>query len=321
MQGGAVTLNRLLRERNLHPDLILASDMMDVSTFRALAADHLQNTPVVTYFHETQLTYPQNRRQAHGWRYGFINYVSALASDWSYFNSQYHRDTFLNTLPNMLKHFGDFNELDTVEQLRTRSSVLALGLDLHHFDTHQPNTRTSNTPPIILWNHRWETDKNPITFFRALYKLADQNIPFQVAITGENIRRTATEFEEARHRLGDRIIQYGYLPNFADYARLLWRSDYVVSTSHQDFFGGSIAQAIYCGCIPILPNRLNYPHLLPAEAHQQCLYKGEALYALLKDQLHGSIAVDTKKLRKYISQFDWSVLAQHYDDTFDALLQ
>jgi len=318
MQGGAVTINRLLRERPLKPDLIIASDMMDISTFRALTADYLPDVPIVTYFHETQLTYPQNQRQSHGWRYGFINYISALASDWSYFNSHYHRDTFLNTLPNLLKHFGDHNELQTVDEIRARSSVLPLGLDLKRFDVFRPQPVTVNETPVILWNHRWEADKNPTSFFHALYKLAEQNIPFQVAITGENIRQNAQEFEEARQRLGDQVVQYGYLDDFADYAHLLWQADYVVSTSFQDFFGGSIAQAIYCGCVPILPNRLNYPYLIPEAAHSACLYGGNSPRHLLRPHLKGEHKVDTTQLREYISQFDWSALAPLYDQTFSA---
>ena len=58
MQGGAVTLARLFTERKLQPDVILASDMFDLATFRALTRQ--DNAPCAMYFHENQLTYPQN---------------------------------------------------------------------------------------------------------------------------------------------------------------------------------------------------------------------------------------------------------------------
>src|SRR5262245_53469502 len=57
MQGGAVTLARLLTESALSPDLIVASDMLDLTTFLALTRTRTMNTPTVVYFHENQLTY------------------------------------------------------------------------------------------------------------------------------------------------------------------------------------------------------------------------------------------------------------------------
>ena len=78
MQGGAVTMARRFQALETQPDLIIASDMMDVSLFRAITRT---NIPIALYFHENQLTYPQNRRQHHGWQYGFINYASALTAD------------------------------------------------------------------------------------------------------------------------------------------------------------------------------------------------------------------------------------------------
>ena len=34
---------------------------------------------------------------------------------------------------------------------------------------------------------------------------------------------------------------------------------YYQLTSIQDFFGGSIVEAIYCGCIPLLPESIGLP--------------------------------------------------------------
>jgi glycosyltransferase involved in cell wall biosynthesis len=315
MQGGAVTFARLLTEGGLLPDVVLVSDMMNVATFRALTQDTLRDIPIALYFHETQLTYPQNSRQQHGWRYGFINYISALAADAVFFNSQYHLDVFFKTLPNMLKHFGDYDELQTIDSLRGKSSVLPLGIDLKRFDAYQAVSSTSTLPPLIVWNHRWEEEKNPSAFFSALYSLMERSIPFRVAITGENFQQHPAAFEEARARLGEHLIQYGYLPDFASYARLLWEADYVVSTSYQDFFGGSIAEAIYCGCVPILPHRLNYPYLVPRSLHSACLYQGNSPLGLLIAHLKAGQTVDMATLKGHIDQYDWSRIVKVYDDT------
>ena len=316
MQGGAVTLARQFKDLTSLPDLIIASDMLDVSLFRAITRTEI---PIALYFHENQLTYPQNRRQHHGWQYGFINYASALSADVLYFNSEFHLQNFFEELPRLLKHFADYNELQTVEELRKKAYVLPLGLDLARYDTHGANNQSE--VPLILWNHRWEADKNPEAFFSALRQLAEEGFDFELALTGENFRQNPTEFENAKDFFGDSIIHYGFVDSFADYANLLWQSDYIISTSYQDFFGISVAEAIYCGCSPILANRLNYPYLLPENYHNDCLFRDGTLYGLLKQHLLGNRQVDTKLLQQNISQYDWSVMASRYDDTFANLLK
>ena len=92
MHGGAVTLARKFLASPLIPDLILATDMLDLTTFLALSADRTASLPTAIYFHENQLTYPWSpedrdlilRRDKH---YGFINYTSALAANAVLFNS------------------------------------------------------------------------------------------------------------------------------------------------------------------------------------------------------------------------------------------
>jgi glycosyltransferase involved in cell wall biosynthesis len=315
MQGGAISFARLL---NTTPDLILVSSMIDLSIFRALTRNWLVDVPIAMYFHENQLSYPQSRRQNHGWRYGFINYVSALCADANFFNSQFHLDDFMAKLPRMLKHFADYNELETIDEIRQKSSVLPLGIDLRRFDDHRVQP-AGNEPPIILWNHRWEHDKDPATFVQSMINLADEGCEFKLAIAGERFGEMPDSFRRAQSYLGDRIIQLGYVDSFADYARLLWRADYVVSTAWQEFFGLSVCEAIYCGCVPILPDRLNYPNLITEGLEPICLYQRDRLTAQLRYHLDGDLDLDMTPLRKKISRFDWRLMAPRYDDELEQL--
>jgi glycosyltransferase involved in cell wall biosynthesis len=318
MQGGAVTIARLFTQQRLAPDVILVSDMFNLATFCALTRSTTHATPTALYFHENQLTYPQNSRQRHGWQYGFTNYISALTADAVYFNSAFHRDSFLDMLPRMLRHFGDHNELETVDVLRHKSQVLPLGIDLRRYDAC-PAARDPDAPPLIVWNHRWEEDKNPAAFFRALRGLVKRDVPFRVALVGENFRQQPVEFEQARVWLGDRVVAYGYVPGFADYARLLKSADYVVSTAYQDFFGVAVAEAIYCGCVPLLPKRLNYPALIPADHHDRCLYPGDNLLPMLLRHLRDDQQVDRAALRQHVAAYDWSRMAGVYDSALSQL--
>ena len=317
MQGAAVTFARLLDEA---PDLILASSMIDLSILRALTFRRLGHVPLALYLHENQLSYPQNRRQGHGWRYGFINYASALSADAVYFNSAYHQRDFLAQLPRMLKHFADYNELQTIDEIAAKSQVLPLGMDLSRFDQYEC-ARASGAPPLILWNHRWEADKDPESFVDSLLELAREGCEFQVAITGQQFGEMPPAFQRAERHLAERVIQLGYLESFADYARLLWQADLVVSTAWQEFFGISVCEAMYCGCLPILPDRLNYPDLLTDELKADCLYQRGRLSAQLRYQLERAERPDTSALRAKIAAYDWRRLAPRYDDELEDLVK
>jgi len=324
MQGAAVTLARMFQQRNLQPDAILASDMINLATFRALTRQQTGQIPTALYFHENQLSYPQNRRQGHGWRYGFVNYISALAADALYFNSAFHQEEFFTILPKMLRHFADYRELDSVAWLRQRAQVLPVGLDLQRFDAYRVDVQrvdVQNEAPVILWNHRWEEDKNPRAFFKALYQLVDEGIDFRLVVLGENFVHVPPEFAEARERLADRILQFGYAKDFASYAQWLWQADYVVSTALHDFFGVAMAEAIYCGCVPILPKRLNYPALIPAQLHEACLYPKKGLHHLLRAHLTGEVSAAWELLSQHITRYAWEVVAPHYDSALENLLQ
>lgn len=318
MQGGAVTLSRLYRELDDRPDVILTSDMMDLSIFRAMTRQLTDDIPIALYFHENQLTYPQNSRQKHGYQYAFINYASALAADSIYFNSRFHHDDFFDELPRMLKHFGDHNELATVDALRSKSHILPLGLDLKRLDNFV-NYGVKRDKPLVVWNHRWEADKRPDRFFKAIYRLLASGLEFDLALLGENFRNSPKEFETARQQLAGRIVQYGYAESLEDYAGWLHQGDYVVSTADHDFFGIAIAEAIYCGCVPVIPYRLNYPALVTESEQSACLYRHGRFAQRLGDHLRGEYTVDRQVLKKHIAQFDWAMMAPRYDLEFERL--
>jgi len=324
MHGGAITLARLFLERGLRPDLLLASDMLDLTTFLALAREKTAGIPVALYFHENQLSYPwspddadpDRQRDAH---YAFINYASALAADAVLFNSAYHRGDFLRLLPGFLQSFPDCNEAGSVAAIGAKSRVLPLGLDLARLDQYRPREECKPGPPLILWNHRWEYDKNPDDFFAALYRLQEEGLTFEVAVLGESFRKAPAVFAEAKRRLGERVVQFGYAENFADYARWLWRADILPVTSNHDFFGASVVQAIYCGCLPLLPERLAYPEHLPARIGRPYLYDStEELVCKLRAVLKGKPTVKPE-LRRNVARYDWGTLVNAYDRLFASL--
>jgi len=323
MHGGALTLAREFLTRGFAPDVILASDMLDLTTFLALTREGTAGIPTVAYFHENQLAYPwspndpdaSNGRDRH---YGFINLATAVAADAVWFNSAHNRDTFLAGCRDLLGRMRDFREVERVEELAARATVMPLGLELAALDRHRPETPRSG-PPLILWNHRWEHDKDPEAFFGALFALAERGLAFEVAVLGQRFRSYPPIFDRARERLGDRVVHFGHADDFADYARWLWAADLLPVTSRHDFFGISVAEAVYCRTRPLLPERLAYPELIPAEWQAACFYAREAE---LTDRLEAALSEPVPEptpLREAMAAFDWSRMAPRYDRALAAV--
>ena len=326
MHGGAVTLARRFLAANAQADLIIATDMLDLTTFLALTRQRTAEIPTAVYMHENQLTYPlpqdgrkgpmrrqQGERDHH---YVFINFASMLAANRIFFNSRYHLNSFFAALPNFLKHFPEYNELGSVQLLQKKSQVLPVGIQFQRLDK-MPSLPAKNqhTVPLILWNQRWEYDKNPEAFFAALYAAAEANIAFEVALCGQQYGKRPSIFDEAIDKLGQRIIHVGHA-DLPTYRRLLRRADLTISTAHHEFFGISVLEAVYCQTFPLLPNRLSYPELLPGPFHEACLYEDDAalqqklIWALTHRQEIKQLA---KELATAVSHYAWEQTAPTYD--------
>ncbi len=262
MQGGALELaaqaGRLL-EGGERPDVLLATGMTNLPAFLALTR---VTVPAVLYMHENQLTYPPPPGSKRDLTYGMIQHLSMLAAEQVIFNSAFHLESWYGELPRLLKHFPDYTHLETVAEARAKSSVAPVGCELRRYDRFVPSARREGTP-LILWNQRWEYDKDPGSMLRALYRLADSGADFRVALAGENFRILPEEFAAARELLGERLVHYGYADP-ETYGRLLASAHLVLSTAIHEFFGVSVVEAIYCGCWPLLPARLSYPRAAAA---------------------------------------------------------
>ncbi|HSH04984.1 MAG TPA: DUF3524 domain-containing protein [Anaerolineae bacterium] len=330
MHGGAITLAHQFNQNPQPYDLIIATDMLDLTTFLTLTRPHTATTPTALYCHENQLTYPlpadkktgpmRRQKGERDLHYAFINYASMLAANHIFFNSNYHQQTFFTALTRYLNRFPEYDTTHTIPNLQARSTVLPVGIDFARLIP--PPTLDRGTPPLILWNQRWEYDKNPAAFFQALYHLQEKNIPFRLAICGQNFRRHPHEFDEAQQRLADQIIHSGYADT-AQYRQLLWQADITVSTAYHEFFGISILEAIYCHTFPLLPNNLSYPELIPTAFHPHCLY---ATQEELQTKLNALLTTSANERNQVIStlapqiaQYDWSLIANRYDREFAQL--
>ncbi len=332
LHGGAVTIARKALqavEEGFVPDVILASSMVNVPAVLALSRSRLHGVPVLFYLHENQLTYPLQRDEKRDLAYGYVNYLSCLAADQVVFNSEFHYTEFMRALPGLLRTFPDYTHLATVQEIRSKSSVLHLGMDLQAHDMYAEDYSDHKwgpvmPPPVVLWNQRWEYDKNPETFFSIMNRLDNAGLPFRLILAGKHFEEHPYTFEEAFERYAERILHYGYVEDFEEYSRLLHRADLVVSTAIHEFFGIAMMEAIYCGCHPLLPNRLSYPELVPEALHRPLLhapvlYKDyDELFRILAAVLRGEDRpLPSKTLRGIPAALDWRI----HGARFDALLE
>jgi glycosyltransferase involved in cell wall biosynthesis len=323
MHGGAVTLARRFNESEFVPDLILATDMLDLNLFLSLTRQKTSQIPVALYFHENQLTYPRSAMdsdilQQRDNHYGFINFTSALAAGLVLFNTEYHQNSFLAALPAFLKQFPDHNELQAVEIIKHKSQVLALGMDLQKFDMAKTKAKRKNEIPVLLWNHRWDYDKNPKQFLELLKVLKSRAFKFRLIVLGQGNVENFPVFDEIRALCAEELIQFGHVESMEEYASFLCMANILPVTSNQDFFGASVIEAVYCGAFPILPDRLAYPGHFGKEVSKRILYSG--FQQLVDKVVHYKTYLNPGiSLDKIVSKYDWQNMAGKYDDILSKL--
>ncbi len=324
MHGAAVQLAQEFLAQPEQPDLLLTTDMLDTATFLSLTRSRTAKLPVAVYFHENQLTYPwsptdEDVHQKRDRHYGWINYTSALAADALLFNSHYHQQSFLAALPGFLNAFPDYKGLDTVEGIASKSQVLYLGMDFLYSEEIMPQDRKS--PPVLLWNHRWEYDKNPDAFFRVCKQLKSEGRSFKLVILGEQFAKAPAVFSKAQQAFNEEIIHWGFAKDKQEYIRWLQKSTILPVTSNQDFFGGSIVEAMYHGVYPLLPNRLAYPEHIPNECHTTHLYETEEdlLIKLRQLLLLPTPSSQHDSFRSWVSHYGWQQLASVYDQKMEGI--
>lgn len=316
MFGGSLSLGSQAKQLASDvgaPDVLLVSDMADLPSFLGHAGQTLGNPKTVLYMHENQLTYPLSPTARDDLAYAYMNWSSMVRADEVWFNSRFHLDSVFAALPGFLRHFPDHRHSSLLDAVAGKSHVVPVGVDLSWVgDTNKTD------PPLIVWNQRWEYDKDPVRLFEALYRLADRGAGFRLALCGENFRNIPSEFEEARKRLGDRIVHYGYAQR-RDYESLLLDAAVVPSTAKHEFFGVAAVEAMAAGALPVLPRALSYPELIPDEAHNETLFSSdEELDSLLiraisdrprREELTGLIGPS-------MGRFSWARLAAVYDRAF-----
>ena len=311
MRGSALYFAHHVKDFSVF-DAIITTDMMDLPDFLSLAGKNLP--PVLMYFHENQLSYPLAPTQKFDSHLGFTNIISALAADKVFFNSRFHFNAFIEAAGRLIKQMPDQRPKWMIEEIRKKTKVVYPGcrfkkgiIDLKERELNKP---------LIIWNHRWEFDKNPGFFFDVLGGLKERDIPFSLALLGEKLERFPDVFKEAKEQFKEQLVAYGYVESRDEYLSWLKKGAIVVSCAIQENFGISVVEAARYGCIPLLPNRLSYPEIMPEDFHHQILYNTKKdLMGKLEDILlnYQDYLPLQKKISKNMELFSWEIIVKQYD--------
>jgi glycosyltransferase involved in cell wall biosynthesis len=318
MRGAALHFAKKLTAPERY-DGVIVTDLMSLADLKALLGPSCP--PCLAYFHENQLSYPLAPGETIDFQFGFTDITSALVAERVLFNSKSHFDSFFANLPQFLKMMPEYQPNWIIEAIRYKTGVLYPGCQFSSEEFDLPFPRTE--PPLVIWNHRWEFDKDPKSFFEMLYLVLARGIDFQLALLGENFQKVPKEFIEAREHLGERIVQYGYVKSKKTYIEWLLKGTVVVSTAWQENFGISMIEATRFGCLPLAPKRLVYPEIIPKAFHGDCLYKGqedlvEKLCRILKDPRQ--FEQKRKSLSKAMGRFAWEERIAQYDEELEKMV-
>ncbi len=300
-----------LLENNLDSgfDVLLVSDMFNVADYKAYRGN--KALPVLNYFHENQITYPSNNTIT-DFSLGMINITSAICSDKILFNSNTHYQDFIDGIPPFLERAPDHKPLWVIKEIEEKSSILYPGCN---FD-NEIETYKTKEEPIIVWNHRWDYDKKPESFFQALRHLKDKKLKFKIVILGQNYENKPKLFKKAEVEFKDYILFCGYAESKEDYINWLKKGDIVISTAIQENFGYSVVEAVHYGCFPLLPDRLSYPEIIPEDYHEDVLYEDiNELIIKLQYRVENIRSCDSaiNNLSGKMKEYSWNSSIEKYD--------
>ena len=285
--------------------------MLNLAEFVGLCPGLVKQLPAVAYFHENQLTYPNRFESERDYQFVMTNLTTALTAKSVWFNSAFHRDSFLDALRAFLKKMPDFQPTEAIEHIRDKSIISPPGVK----KISAPKGPRKPGPMRIIWAARWEHDKNPDEFFDALEILKVKGIDFRLSVVGESFRDCPEVFSRARNYFKDNINLWGYQQRRGQYLDALKKADIFVSTANHEFFGISAVEATLAGAYPVLPRRLAYPDIMKLETfpeNKEFFYNGAAeglakKLTKLAEKIQNNClwTKNQKRLSEIMSEFIW----------------
>uniref|UniRef100_A0A1L8E226 tRNA-queuosine alpha-mannosyltransferase n=1 Tax=Nyssomyia neivai TaxID=330878 RepID=A0A1L8E226_9DIPT len=247
--------------QNSEYSIMFTSSVLNLAELLGIRPDLVKCKKLI-YFHENQLIYPIREIKERDSQYGWNQIMACLAADEIIFNSHFNRSSFLDNINPILNIQPDLKLKCIREKIEPKCEVIYFPINFNRI----PKQRSPKEDRYLhlIWPHRWEHDKNPQLLTETLLELNKRQVNFKVSILGETFQTIPDCFEDIQAKLGDKLIHFGFLDR-EEYFKALLAGDIVISTAGHEFYGVSMLEATYCGCMPIAPNKLVYPEVYPKE--------------------------------------------------------
>ncbi len=319
-----LSLAQMCNELKGHDEksIIITNSLMDVSAFKSQLRGKLRDCKIVTYFHENQMSYPLNPQSpgaafSRNYRdhfYPLVHLNQILASDVTVFNSVFCKSDTFSKVQSWLSSRQEKIEVGPLKKKEEDAYVIPIT----GFKGEGIRLEFKERPKKIIWNHRWEFDKNPRDFFKVLRALFTKKSDLQAAIMGEARGQYDNVFDQFLKDFKDQVVAFGHQKR-DDYWQHLKEGRLLFVTSHHDFLGLSVLEAIHCGVVPLLPRRMVYPELIPDTLQHKLIYSDqESTDDLVKRSLElieeGLSEEEWRTLWDYHQRFESEAIGKAWHD-------
>lgn len=286
-------------------DLVFASEAMNLpDLFRLVPV--LSRKPSIVYFHDNQLP------SANGGEEGpldLVNVSTAMAATAAWFNSEFHRRTFLNRAANVLFRHPEIAQLGAGDALTLKAQTVPPPIDVHLAHDAAHRAPDGRKPRAVFV----ETRDAQVGWLNAAFtKLKDLGEPFELITVGpaEGVaadlpRRTVPEQDD--HAIAAALAEAAVFAS-------------VKPAANHDFHA---VRALAAGCWPVLPRAAVYPEILAEPLHRACLYDPtpDGLLRSIEDAWHLSRPADhAATLRSSLVKFDPTPACKAIDKRIEELV-
>jgi glycosyltransferase involved in cell wall biosynthesis len=180
-------LPRHLRDNRAEvPELLFASDYLDVAATIGNLPAAWRDRPWILYFHENQLTYPSGVSRQESERdltWAFQNLFACLAAQRVVFNSRFHRSELTRAADELLARMPPPCPRAEVAEALARARVIGPGIEMEVFPLGRGAPQ--GAPLRVLFNHRREHDKDPVACLEALLRARRAGARLELVLLGQ----------------------------------------------------------------------------------------------------------------------------------------
>lgn len=240
-------------------DLLFTSEALNLAHLHQLNPD-LAKHPAVVYFHDNQL--PDLSRGYDERETDLVNLSTAQAAAEVWFNSAYHKQTFLIRARALVDRHPELKTSDPMDSIAAKSRLMPTPIDLGIVEEVQAAGPVQREPRTMFVDIR---DGNIALLNGAVFRLRQRSVPFKLLVVGTS-------------KSLDARIPRTAIPELNDWEQVkaMLSAGLVISIRPEAASDYMVMRALLAGCRPILPDAGCYPEILPAELHGETLYDPSA---------------------------------------------